>query len=99
MAIGTRPSSGSSLEIINCDQFINHSYHQWVDIGIWKLFCWLRYGGGRTRSRKRAGREVQTMQTLSAAVHGMSQLARLLSQKGGGKAAEGEGQQIDFNDL
>jgi len=39
------------------------------------------------------------MQTLSAAVHGMSQLARLLSQKGGGKAAEGEGQQIDFNDL
>lgn len=59
-----------------------------------------RYGGGRTRSRKRAGQQVQQMATLQAAVHGMRDLARLLTQKGGGKAAgEGEGQQIDYNDL
>ena len=43
---------------------------------------------------------MQQMATLQAAVHGMCNLAHLLAQKGGGKAAaEGEGQQIDSQDL
>ena len=51
----------------------------------------MRYGGGRTRGRKRGGQQVQQMATLQAAVHGMCNLAHLLAQKGGGKAAaEGE---------
>ena len=49
----------------------------------------LRYGGGRTRGRKRGGQQVQQMATLQAAVHGMCNLAHLLAQKGGGKAAYG----------
>ena len=59
----------------------------------------LRYGGGRNRSRKRAGQQVQQVRTLQAAVHVMRDLAHLLTLKGVVKAAGGVRQQIDTTDL